>query len=83
VRDLSKFRASVRLVRALRRSPLSGTVLAAGVGLTPALISNFVHFQTFGPARRIKVLALAESVGVPADRATVRVKQKGVVGGAQ
>jgi hypothetical protein len=74
VRDLSKFRASVRLVRALQRSPLTATQLAAPVDLTATRIAEIVHYKSFGPVRRVKVLALAALVGVPGDRATVRVR---------
>ena len=74
MRDLSKFRASARLVRALRQSPLTAAQLAAPVALTATRISEIVHRKPFGAARLLKVLALAASVGVPTEHATVRVR---------
>jgi transcriptional regulator with XRE-family HTH domain len=68
-----KFRISFRLARAIHRSPLSATELAFRSNLTATRISEFLRGDTFGEARRQKVLALAELVGVDADHATVRV----------
>lgn len=70
-----KYRISCRLAGAIRRSPLSATELAFPCQLTATRISEFLRSETFGEARRQKVLKLAELVGVPADKATVRVSR--------
>jgi hypothetical protein len=70
-----KYRISFRLGRAIRCSSLSATELAFPCKLTATRISEFLRGETFGEARRQKVLVLAELVGVGANKATVRVSR--------
>jgi len=69
-----KSRFSVRLASAVKNSPESLAVLGAPHGLTQPQLSRFCAGCAFGPSIRRRVISLADALGVPADRATVRVK---------
>lgn len=70
----AKYRISFALAQAIRKLPLSSTELAYHSKLTSGRISEFIAGRIFTDVLRQKVLALAELLGVPADRATVQVR---------
>ena len=75
MRDLTSYRLSPRLVRAIKKSPNNQTALGFPFRLAQTQVPALVHGAPFGASVRERVVALGESLGVPANACTVRVRR--------
>lgn len=73
VRQLTKFTLSSRLASAIRRSEQTLDALGQPFALPQPILSGLMHGRSFGPRVRMRVVLMAQALGVPADRATRRV----------
>lgn len=70
-----RYRLSARLIRAIRRSPLSLNTLGFDCGLQSSHLSLLLSGHPFGDVRKARVERLAAKVGIAPEHATVKVSR--------